>query len=291
MTNSATLFRPTEYFRPGNIPEAIELIKHYSKGRFLAGGTDLLVERDAQIKAIIDIGGLGLDYIILQRTGIKIGAMVTFANIEASPFLAEEPYDVLAQSARQMGTPQIRNAATIGGNICSAVPSADSAPALLVLDATLKISGPEGDRLISIDNFFRSVRRNALKRNEILVEIQVPHLPRRTRAVFMKKGRTATGDLAVVSVAVRITLTSNNICKDVRIALGAVAPTPLRAKKAEKMLEGKKPEGELIKMVADCAAKEIEPISDVRGSAKYRRTLSQVLVERAQREVIAKLRA
>jgi len=290
MSNTKNLFRPSEYFKPASVAEAIKLLTQYGeKGWLLAGGTGLLVEKDPQVEVLIDITGLGLDYIKFDgHQGVRIGATTTFADIVASPILQKGPYNVLVQAACQMGTPQIRNVATIGGNICHAVPSADSAPALLVLGATLRIACSTGERQMDIADFFLDVRKDALDRCELLTEIQLPPLPTRTGTAFAKKGRVATSDLAVVNAAVRVTLTAGNTCQDARIALGAVAPVPLRAREAEAMLEGEEPREELLEKVGARAAEEIKPISDVRGSAEYRKTLSCVLVERVLKEAVAR---
>jgi len=292
MSNTKTLFRPSEYFKPASVAEAVKLLEQYSeKGWLIAGGTDLLVEKDPQVEVLIDIAGLGLNYVKSDSQGVRIGTTTTFANIAASPILQKNPYNVLVQAARQIGTPQIRNAATIGGNICHAVPSADSAPALLILEATLSISSKTGERSMKIADFFKDVRKDALGKGELLTEVQLPTFPARTGTAFLKKGRVAVADLAVVNVAVRITLTAGDTCQEVNIALGAVAPVPLRAREAEAMLEGEKPREELLEKVAAQAAEEIKPISDVRGSAEYRKTLSRVLVERALKEAIARAQA
>ncbi len=287
MAKVTRLFRPSEYLRPASVTEAAGLLERYEeKGRILAGGTDLMVEKDPKIEALIDISGLKLDYIRSNGDGVRIGAAVVFADIAASAELAKEPYSVLAQAAAQIGTPQIRNMATIGGNICSAVPSADSAPALLALDATLLITGPAGQKTMSIATFFKGPRKNALEKGELVTEIQLPSFAPRTAAAFIKKGRVAVADLALVNVAVRLTLTEDGLGRDVRIALGAVAPAPLRAEKAEAMLEGRQPQPELLAVVADQASREIKPISDIRASKEYRVTLSRVLIERALQEAL-----
>jgi len=292
MSNTKTLFRPSEYFKPNSVAEAIKLLEQYGeKGWLIAGGTDLLVEKDPQVEVLIDIAGLGLDYVKSDSQGVRIGATTTFANIAASPILQKNPYNILVQAASQIGTPQIRNVATIGGNICHAVPSADSAPALLILGATLSISSKAGERSIKIADFFKDVRKDALEKGELLTEVQLPTFPARTGTAFLKKGRVAVADLAVVNVAIRITLTADDICDEACIALGAVAPVPLRAREAEAMLKGEKPGEELLEKVAAQAAEEIKPISDVRGSAEYRKTLSRVLVERALKEAVARAQA
>ena len=144
---------------------------------------------------------------------------------------------------------------------------------------------------MKIADFFKDVRKDALEKGELLTEIQLPILPARTGTAFLKKGRVAVADLAVVNVAVRITLTADDTCHEANIALGAVAPVPLRAREAEVMLKGEKPREELLEKVATQAAEEIKPISDVRSSAEYRKTLSRVLVERALKEAIARAQA
>ena len=286
MNNAKKLFRPSQYFKPASVGEAVELFSQYDgRGRFIAGGTDTLVDKNPEVEVFIDITGLGLDYIESDGDGVRIGATTTFAEIEASPLLAKAPYGVLAEAAGQMGTPQIRNMATIGGNLCSAVPSADSAVSLLALDAILSVVGPYGKREIGIADFFLDARKTALK-GELLTEVRLPVLPEQIRTVFLKEGRIATGDLAVVNVAVCLDIAADNTCQDVRIALGAVAPTPLRARESEAILRGAKLQKDLIRKAANHAAEEIRPISDVRGSADYRRTLSRVLVEQALKEAI-----
>jgi len=290
MSNTKNLFRPAEYYKPNNVPEAVNLLlKHGEKGKLIAGGTDLLITKDPQVDTLIDITGLGLNYIKSDSQGVRIGAATAFADIEASSVLNKAPYDTLANAAREMGTPQIRNLGTIGGNICSAVPSADSAPVLLVLDATLGTTGPSGNKSINITDFFLDVRKNALAEGELLIEIRLPVFPPNTEAAFIKKGRVATADLSVVNTAVRLAIAEDNTCQDVRIALGAVAPTPMRAIEAEAILQGRKPDDRLIEKVVIRASEEIKPISDVRGSAGYRTTLCRVLVERALKELTAKL--
>ena len=292
MNVKSNIFRPVEYCKPTNVVEAIKLLEQYGeKSRAIAGGTDLLVEKDPETKVLVDITGLGLDYIEPDSKGVRIGATTTFAEIASSSVLDKSPYNILAHASRQIGTPQIRNLATIGGNVCNAVPSADSATALLALDATLTITNSVGQRSLDIADFFQDVRKSVLKRNELVTEIQLPTFPARTATAFIKKGRVATADLAVVNVAVRVGVADDNICRDVRIALGAVAPTPLRAKKAEDILKGKKLQEELLRSVASQASEEIKPIDDVRSSAGYRVILSGVLVERALKEAIIRLSA
>lgn len=285
-------FRPSEYLEPGSVEEAARLLDRYgARARIIAGGTDLLLERDPEIDVLIGIRDLDLDTIRVDDRGGAIGAAARFAEIASSPALLEQPYRALAQAALEMGTPQIRNQASIGGNLCSAVSCADSPPPLLVLDATLDVVGPAGERSVAIADFFEDVRTNSLRRGEILREIRLPELPPRTATVFVKKGRVGTGDLAVVNLAVRLTVDGDDRCSEVRIALGAVAPTPLRTRGAEAMLEGRQPEDQLLEQVAVRAVEEINPIDDIRASADYRRALTRTLLHRALRDAVAELTA
>ena len=285
-------FRPSEYLEPGSLEEATRLLDRYgARARIIAGGTDLLLERDPEIEVLIGIRGLDLDGIRVDERGGAIGAAARFAELAGTPNLGEQPYRALAQAALEMGTPQIRNQASIGGNLCSAVSCADSPPPLLVLDATLEVVGPAGERSVAIADFFEDARSNSLRGGEILRLIHLPELPPRSVTLFIKKGRVQTGDLAVVNLAVRLTLDADDSCSQVRIALGAVAPTPVRAREAEAMLEGRQPEDRLLSQVAARAVEEIDPIDDIRASADYRRALARFLLYRALRQAVAELPA
>jgi len=284
------VFRPTDYLKPSNIREAVELLARYGNSAFpIAGGTDLLVEKDPKIKVLIDLTDLGLNYIQSSSEGMAIGAATTMSEIGASPALRVGPYLMLAEATQEIGTPQIRNMATLGGNICRPSPAADTAPPLLALEAFVKIAGPNGYRDLEIEQFFKGVNQDALQPGEIVTEIRISNLPKRTGTAFIKKGRVAAGDLSIVSVAVCVSLDHGNLCSKVRIALGAVAPTPLRAREAESLLVGKVPQRNLLTQVAQKVSEEIRPISDLRASAEYRRTLSRVLVERALNEALSRI--
>lgn len=276
------LFRPAEYFRPTTVKEAVSLLADYGgRARPIAGGTDLLVEKPPEVECLVDITRLGLNYVRNDGDTLKIGAATTLSQIIESSLLEKDPYCVLREEASKMGDPPIRNTATVGGNICSAVPSADFPPGLIALEAEARIAGPSGERTVSLDGFFLGPRKTVLENGELLTEIKVPAQPARTAAAFLKKGRTRR-DIALVNVAVRVTLEPDGTCEDARIVLGAVAPTPIRAKKAEAMLKGKKMHGALVEEeAAETASQEAKPISDVRASAEYRKELSKVFVKHA----------
>jgi len=280
------------YLEPATIEEAVALLGKYDgKAKVIAGGTDLLVQiRNKAIKPeyVVDIGYIsGLDYINYdEKQGLRIGALTTIRAIEKSDKL-RQVYPVISRAAGLLGSVAIRNVATIGGNLCNAAPSADTAPALIGLSAKARIAGSGGERLVSLEDFFTGPGETVLKAGEMLLEIQVPVPPPDTKGVYLKHGRSAV-DLATVGVAVIMALESGGVCRDVKIVLGAVAPTPMRAKKAEEVLRGKKVESALIKEAAQVASGEAQPITDVRASAEYRREMVKVFTRRAIEQITAK---
>lgn len=277
-------------FTPKSVKEAISLLSdHGEKAEVIAGGTDLLVRMkrgDAFPDYLINMEGLKeLEYIRYdEKKGLRIGARTPIHDIVESPLL-EDKFDIIAQAARTLGTPTIRRQATIGGNLCNAAPSADMAPALIVLGAQLKIEGSEGQKVMAVEDFFIGPGETKLKRNEILTEIQVPNPIPSSRAVYLKQTQTQGAGLALVGVAAMIVM-ENDVITDVKMSLGAVAPTPIRAKKAEATLKGKKQDDSLLETCAEAALQESSPIDDVRSSADYRKKLIKVLVKRALEQAV-----
>ena len=275
--------RGFEYSTPSTMQEAVALLSQEG-ARPVAGGTDLFIHMRAGIaspKHLVDLTGLGLSYVRKERGVVKIGATTTFEELLESDIIRRD-LPCLMESAREVGAVQTRNLATIGGNLCSAVPSADSAPPLLVYDAQVKIAGRKGNRVVALEEFFAGPKKSTLKADEILVEIQVPVPAPRTGARFIKKGRRNAMTLAVANVAARLTFAEDGRTVDqARVALGAVAPTPLCAKQAEAILQGAALSEALIDQAASVAAGEIAPISDLRATSMYRREVSRVLVKRA----------
>jgi CO/xanthine dehydrogenase FAD-binding subunit len=203
--------------------------------------------------------------------------------VERSP-LVREHCPVLANALRTMACPQVRNRATITGNLCSAVPSADSAPGLLVLEGMLKLVSQKGERVVPITDFFTGPRKTILADDELLTEIHIPSLPPKYKGIYLKLSPRKSMDLAVVGVAAFV-VRDGDVCKDVRIALGAVAPTPLRARKAESALIGKKLTDDSIIEAARAASTECRPIDDHRASAEYRCDMVYVLTRRALAQI------
>ena len=277
----AELFRPERYFKPKSLEETQLLLKQYGpKARLLAGGTDLLVQKPSGVKYIIDLNGLPLDYIRGNPDGITIGATTTFSYILESPLMHTSPYNVLTDSVRQLGHRNIRNLATIGGNICNAVPSADAPPALIALDAQAVVYSGEDSRWVPLEGFFSGVRSTILKRGEFLREIYLPRQSGLVGASFLKLSRTRI-DIALVNVASRITLNEQDVCTEARIVLGSVAPTPIRSREAENSLLGKEITDETVSEAAQYACEEVTPISDIRATKEYRKEMVKVLTERA----------
>lgn len=228
-----------------------------------------------------------LDYIRHDGDGLRIGALATLGEIENSPLISDR-FPVIGDTARKIGTPQVRNVATVGGNLCNASPSADMAPPLIGFGAKARLMGPEGERIVALEQFFTGPGESKLHIGEMLTEIQISDPPPRTRGVYVKLPARTAIDLAVVGVAVVLTLDAKGgQILDARIVLGAVAPTPMRARQAESVIKGKTMSDRLTEEAAQIAAEEAKPISDVRGSASYRKEMVEVLTREAIMQAVA----
>jgi CO/xanthine dehydrogenase FAD-binding subunit len=278
---------PLEMYQPTSLGEASRLLKENGPGgRFLAGGTDLVIamkEKGLVPKYVVDLKRVpGLSGIRENSDGaIFIGALTTMREIEVSP-LIKKKYPFLAQSAAEVGSIQIRNRATVGGNMANATPSADVAPALIALNATAKIAGVSGERTVPLENFFRGPGQTVMGADEILTEITIPKTTAQLVGEYIKFSPREMMDLAYVGVAVAYNLgAKDKISTGVRIVLGAVAPTPIRARKAEAALEGQALTEALAEKAGEIAAAESKPISDVRSTADYRRAMVGAMTKRA----------
>ena len=271
-----------EYISPESLDEAIGLLRKYgSEARILAGGTDLLVDlkqRAREPKYIISLKRLPLSYIEENESGIRIGAATRLRMLERSPLIREK-FPVLYDAIRAIGSVQIRNMATIGGNLCNASPAADSAPALLVLEARVRMAGPDGEREIPIQEFFIGPKKTSLRSDEILKEIFVPYMPPNSYTSFLRISRTSM-DIAKINIAAFLRMNGERV-EECRIALGAVAPTPIRVKRAEEFLKGKALSEEVLKEAGEIVSQEISPITDIRATAEWRREVSKVLTRDA----------
>ena len=281
-----------DYLEPQTIEEAVSLLAKFDReSKVIAGGTDLLNlirAKTIRPKYVVDIARIpGLDHVKYNTAGtLSIGALATIRELEMSAPVKER-HPVISQAAGQLGSVAIRNVGTVGGNLCHASPAADTAPALIALGARAKIVGPAGNRTAALENFFTGPGRTILERGEILTEIQVPAAVPDTKGIYFKHAIRGASDLAIVGVAVVANFDARR-CRHLRVALGAVAPTPMRATGAERLVEGRDPDRGLIEMAARAAADESRPITDVRGSADYRREIVKVLVRAAIRSVLPK---
>jgi len=259
------------------------LDEHGKEAKLCAGATDLknlMRMRSVTPRYLIYTGGLKeLDYIKFDdQDGLRIGALCTLTSVQQSD-IVKKSYQALHEAVCQMGSVQTRNMATIAGNICRASPSADTASPLMALSAKLKVVGPDGPRVIPGRGFFTGPGLTVLTPDEMVIEIQVPKLPDNTGTAFLKAKRTAV-DVAIANAATVLRV-RHGFCEDAAIAIGGVAPTPVRAEKAEETLKGKKIDAELVEKASIFTEDVTRCISDARAPAGYRDEMSKVLVKRA----------
>jgi CO/xanthine dehydrogenase FAD-binding subunit len=279
------------FHKPKTIEQAVDLLRrHGESGAVLAGGTDLLVEMKQNLRTpahVIDVKGIReLGEITKNEDGsLVIGATVTLSSLNDSHFL-EMGWNLLSQAASRVGSAQVRNRATLGGNICHASPSGDTLPALLCLDARMKLIGPQGEREVPAEEFFLGPGRVALRPAELLAGVILPGISSGLRGVYKKFSLRRMMDLALVGVGVLGEVDSTgNAFRDIRIGLGAVAPTPIRAKKAEKALTGIQLTPKKLEEISRLAAEEASPISDIRGADWYRKEMAFHLTQEALEEI------
>lgn len=277
-----------EYFAPHTVNEALDLLEsHGEEAKALAGGLSLVPMmklRLATPKYIIDITKIPtLSYVVENGNGgLNIGALTTYYTLAASP-IVQSKCPILVEVANGLGGPQVRNRGTIGGNLCHADPSCDYLPVILALNAELKIAGSKGERFIKASDFFLDLFTTPLQRSELLTEIRIPPILPNTGQAYIKLTQRS-GDFAIVSAAVIVVLDKNKVCKEVGIGLGSVAPTPIRAEKAEKFLLGKTITDKLIEEGSALASQGIKPTTDIHASAEYRTEMTKVITKRALKE-------
>ena len=287
--------RRFELLLPQSVDECVRtLAQQGPETKLLAGGTDLLPQlKNGLLKParVIDLSGVARLRTIepADGQGLRIGSAVTARTLELDRAVRAR-YLSLAESGALVGSVQVRNLATLGGNLCNAAPSADMAPPLLALDAEAIIVGPKGERRVPVATFFTGVRKTVLAPDELLVELALPATGPNSGGNYLRHTPRRELDIAVVGVASQLTL-ANGVCAKARIALAAVAPVPLRATGAERALEGQRVTPELIARAADLALEVARPISDQRGSADFRRHLVRVLTRRTLTTALARASA
>jgi CO/xanthine dehydrogenase FAD-binding subunit len=271
-----------EYFEPTNVEETLSLLNQWKgDAKIIAGGTDLIpLMRDRLVtpKRVIDINKLSeLEFIKETDEGIEIGALTRLRAIEISP-LVRERIPLLAEAAEQVASIQVRNVATMAGNLVNASPAADMAPSLLVHEARVRTRRTGGKREIALSKFFAGVKETVLENDELVTNIFVPKMLPHTGGAFLKVGKRSALIISTASAASSITL--NHGKNSIRVALGSVAPTPVRAREVESFLESHEITENTIKEASDLVPNDIIPITDHRSTAEYRKQVSKVLTKR-----------
>ncbi len=282
------MFEQVEVFlRPTSVREAVRLLASgKGRARIVAGGTDLVVDADSTVRALIDITHSGLSYIRQQGGACTIGAATTMAELEESRAIHALAGGILARAAATCGSVQIRSVATVGGNLANGSPAADLATPLLVLDAAVVVADAKGRHKLPMAEYLAERGTKAL-RQSLLVEVSVPGPKGRGCGwSFQKLGRTAL-DISVVNVAAGLQVDRSGHIEWARIALGAVAPTAIRAGATEEIMRGLKLDAEVVAEAAESVMREVRPITDLRASATYRREMCRVLTRRALEECAA----
>jgi carbon-monoxide dehydrogenase medium subunit len=284
-----------EYLSPETVAETLALLNaHGRSAKVLAGGTDLISEmkwgehKPDYIVALSRVSGLdSIEYD--EKYGLKLGAMCKIAQIEKSDVIKKN-YPLLSQAASLLASMEIRNRGTVGGNLCTAAPSADMPPSLLALEANAVVASNNGERVMPLEEFFTGPKKTILNHDEILVRLEVPPLKPNSAGEYVKFGRRRAMEIAMIGVAAFMTLNSEkNRCIDAKVALATAAPTPIRAKEAEKLLIDKTPDADTIEEAAQLASKEASPRTSWRTTEEYRRDLIPVLVRRAIQTALSKL--
>jgi len=274
-----------EYLEAGTLPEAIALLGQHEETRIVAGATDVLVRwRQGLWKPqyVLNIKRIpGLEHVsYTPDTGLSLGSLVSIRTLELHPLIREH-YPALTQAATAFAGVQIRNLATVGGNVCNASPAGDTLPALLAYGAECRLVGPAGERLVPLEFFLLGPGRTALQPAELLAELRLPPQPPDTGALYIKHSARSAMDISAVGVAAVVSLAGKDgVCGEVKIALGAVAPTVIRARSAEALLRGQRLDAERLQQAAQAAMENSSPIDDIRGTAQHRRAIVASLAKR-----------
>lgn len=273
-----------EYLRPNTIPEAISLLQQYGQeAKILSGGQSLIPMmklRLARPSYLVDINRIkGLSYVKEESGFLKIGGLTRESELEASPII-QSKYPIILDTAHVIADPQVRNLATVGGNLAHGDPANDHPATMLALGAQVVATGPRGERTIPIEEFFVSLFTTALQPTEILTEIRIPAAAAHTGGGYVKLERKV-GDFATAAVAAHLALNNQGIVQKAGIGLTNVGPKPIKARKAEDFLRGKKADAAAIAQAAQLAADEAQPSSDLRGPAEYKKGLVKELAKRA----------
>ena len=279
------------YIRAATADECIHSLSKWGpEAAILAGGTDLIPkirQRKCQVSTIVDISAIEeLNQIEKNDAGLFLGAMCRLRPLQNDSCLAG-PFAVIRQGAGQVSNMQVRNVATLGGNICNASPAADTVPALLVLDAVAHIRGKTGIRKVLLETFFTGPGEILMEHDEMLTGVFLPHPPPKTGAIYKKYAIRGSSDISIIGAAALIRLDEGGLVSQAHIALAAVGPTPLRMRREEQMFVGQRPDEKLLAEVAQACAESINPLTDMRATKEYRKDMVRVWLKEAIQEAVA----
>jgi carbon-monoxide dehydrogenase medium subunit len=286
---------PFEYRTPKNLKEVHATLKEFgTDAKLIAGGTALVImmkQRLVRPSCLVSLRSVrGLNAIELKDGGLRIGGLATHREVEESS-LVRRRLPLLAETYHHVATIRVRNRATVGGGLAHADPNQDPPPTLIALGATVKVTSPNGSRVIPLDEFFTDYYETSLKPDEIITELFVPRLATNASGAYLKFLPRTADDYATVSAAAVLTLDkSKKTISDVRIALGSVGTTPIRATAAEAVLRGQPVKAEAFAEAAEKAKEAVDPVSDFRGSAGYKKEMAGVFVRRALEKALAGIR-
>lgn len=283
-----------EYFTPDSKEEVLELLETYGDGALIVAGGSFVHGLDARdlltgIEALIDIQNLGLKQVTSDSSGLSVGAMVTFSELQQVKEIQNSAALGAVRDALNYPPTQIRNVATVGGNLAAACPYFDLPTAIMCVGGVVQAQGSGGSREIELQDFFFGLFQSTLKQGEFVTGLFLPRLPTRSSSAFIKL-ETNANDLAIVNVAVRVSLDESGVCRQARVVIGGgVAETPVRAVTSEDLLQGEKISDESLQRAAIAAASNLQPMSDHRASAAYRSEMVKVLTERSLRRAVERL--
>jgi carbon-monoxide dehydrogenase medium subunit len=271
-----------QYHQPETVEEAVKLLGAHPDAKPIAGGTDLIPKMKQRLLEpghLVNVKRIKELTALEDRDGeVYIGAAVKLRALERSEVVRRR-LPLLLSCVKSIGSVQIRNMGTLGGNVCNASPAADGALGLVALDASVHVAGPKGRRVVPISDFFAGPGKTALGRGELVTGFTVPVPGPDVGTCFISVGRTAL-DISTISIAVALRMDGGKV-RDARVALGSVAPTPLRVYEAEKWLKGRKLDEVAVREAADMVSRGIKPITDIRGTAEYRREAARGMATEA----------
>lgn len=284
-----------EYHAPTSLDEVFGLLDQYGDdARVMAGGTALVIQMKQRLSQPSHVVGLrrvgGLNSIEKTPEGVRIGALCTQRQVENSPLIGEE-FPLLADTFRKVATPRIRNMATIGGGLVNGDPNQDPPPSLIALGASAVMTSKKGDRVVALEELFIDYYETDVQPGEVLTSVLVPRAPSGSGSVYLKFLPRTADDYGTVSVAAVVSREQNGDCKDIRIVLGSVGVTPIRAKQAEDALRGKPLTDENIRAAAALVKDAVDPLEDFRGSAEYKTDMAEVFARRAVEQAMAAIPA